>query len=106
MTVVPISNDFQVPRVVATLGITLFVQGLGLGPLLIGPLSEVYGRNITYRVSYALLILFSFGVTFSPNIGKYPTTRLQIPELSKAHLSFKLCFWCSASSLAFAGRRF
>lgn len=87
MTVVPISNDFQVPRVVATLGITLFVQGLGLGPLLIGPLSEVYGRNITYRVSYALLILFSFGVTFSPNIAVFLVFRFITGLCGSAFLS-------------------
>jgi hypothetical protein len=29
---------------VAALGLTLFVGGLGLGPLFVGPLSEFYGR--------------------------------------------------------------
>ena len=32
------------------LGVYLFVVGLGLGPLVAGPMSEIYGRNAIYRV--------------------------------------------------------
>jgi hypothetical protein len=36
---------FHVSHEVTILGISLFVTGLGTGPLLVGPLSEVYGTS-------------------------------------------------------------
>jgi MFS family permease len=42
---------------------------LGLGPLVIGPLSEVHGRNFMYRISYLLFFAFSWAVAFPPDIG-------------------------------------
>lgn len=66
-----VAKQFHVSHEVTILSISLFVEGLGLGPLLVGPLSEVYGRNIVYRVSYALFFIFSWPVAFAPNIGEY-----------------------------------
>lgn len=37
--------------------------------MLIGPLSEVYGRNPIYRISYFVFFAFSWAVAFPPNIG-------------------------------------
>ncbi|KAK7054503.1 hypothetical protein VNI00_003701 [Paramarasmius palmivorus] len=62
------AEEFHVSKIVTILSISLFVEGLGFGPLLVGPLSEVYGRNIIYRVSFVLLFAFSFAVAFAPNI--------------------------------------
>lgn len=36
-----VASEFHVSQEVAILSISLFVLGLGLGPLLVGPLSEV-----------------------------------------------------------------
>jgi MFS family permease len=68
------AREFHVSHEVTILGISLFVEGLGCGPLLVGPLSEVYGRSIIYRVSYGLFFIFSWPVAFAPNIGQYATT--------------------------------
>lgn len=38
-----IAEAFHVSHEVTILGVSLFVAGLGVGPLLVGPLSEVYG---------------------------------------------------------------
>ncbi|THH04362.1 hypothetical protein EW145_g5577 [Phellinidium pouzarii] len=62
------SLDFHVSKEVTILGISLYVEGLGCGPLLLGPLSEFYGRNPVYWVSYFLFFVFSFPVAFAPNI--------------------------------------
>lgn len=43
--------------------------GLGCGPLLLGPLSEFYGRTIIYRVSYALFFAFQFPIAFANHAG-------------------------------------
>jgi MFS family permease len=64
-----ISMEFNVSKEVTVLGLSLFVMGLGLGPLLVGPLSEVYGRNVVYQVSYLLFFIFSWPIAFAPNIG-------------------------------------
>lgn len=48
----------------------------GLGPLLIGPLSEVHGRNRIYQVSYFLFFAFSFPVAFAPHICRPPPSIL------------------------------
>ena len=63
------SRQFHVGKEVAILGISLYVMGLGTGPLLSGPLSEVYGRNIVYRVSFVLFFAFTFPVALAPDIG-------------------------------------
>jgi multidrug resistance protein len=63
-----LSRDFHVGTEVTILSVSLFLLGLGIGPLLTGPLSEVYGRNFVYRTSFALLTAFTFGVAFAPNI--------------------------------------
>ena len=64
-----VSRRFHVGQEVATLSISLFVIGLGVGPLFAGPISEIYGRNIVYRMSFALFFVFSFPIAFAPNIG-------------------------------------
>jgi MFS family permease len=64
-----IGKEFGVSKDVTILGISLFVVGIGLGPLFFGPLSEVYGRNIVYQVSYTFFFIFSWPVAFAPDIG-------------------------------------
>jgi hypothetical protein len=64
----PVARQFHVSEEAAILGVSLFVLGLGLGPLVAGPMSEIYGRNIVYRVSFALFFLCTFPVAFAPDI--------------------------------------
>jgi MFS family permease len=74
-----VRDSFHVGQEVATLSISLFVIGLGIGPLFAGPISEIYGRNIVYRMSFALFFVFSFPIAFAPNIGS--TVGLLFPRL-------------------------
>ncbi|KAH9979929.1 major facilitator superfamily domain-containing protein [Lactifluus volemus] len=67
----PVAREFHVGKEVAILGVSLFVLGLGLGPLVAGPMSEIYGRKVVYRVSFSLFFLFMFPVAFAPNISVY-----------------------------------
>ena len=76
------SESFHVGREVAILSMSLYVVGLGIGPLFAGPISEIYGRNIVYRMSFALFFVFSFPVAFAPDIGNpagLPFPRLLYP---------------------------
>jgi MFS family permease len=63
-------KSFGVSHEVAILGISLFVDGLGTGLLLVGPLSELYSRNLVYRVSYLLFLAFAFPVVFANDAGE------------------------------------
>ena len=73
------SHRFHVGREVALLSISLYVIGLGIGPLFAGPISEIYGRNVVYRTSFALFFVFSFLVAFAPDIGS--TAGLLFPRV-------------------------
>lgn len=63
-----VSRDFHVSNTIAILAISFFIFGLGLGPLFMGPLSEIYGRNLVYRISYTIFFLLNWPVAFAPNI--------------------------------------
>ncbi|PWN46595.1 MFS general substrate transporter [Violaceomyces palustris] len=62
-----IEREFGVSHEVAILGLSLFVIGLGIGPLLLGPLSEFYGRRPIYLVSYTSFFLLGLPVSFANN---------------------------------------
>lgn len=61
-------SSFNASQEVATLGVTVFVLGFAIGPLLWGPLSELYGRQVVFLVSYLGLAVFTAGATGSKNI--------------------------------------
>ncbi|KAG1728568.1 major facilitator superfamily domain-containing protein [Suillus lakei] len=82
------AQTFHVSHEVTILGISIFVTGLGTGPLLVGPLSEVYaGRNAVYEISYALFFIFTFPVVFAPNIAVFLVFRLITGFCGSAFLS-------------------
>lgn len=67
-TVDQIIDEFQCSEEIATLGISLFVLGFVIGPLIWAPLSELYGRQILYVISYGGLTAFNAGAAGSKNI--------------------------------------
>ncbi|KAK9895337.1 putative mfs-multidrug-resistance transporter [Cystobasidium minutum MCA 4210] len=56
---------------VVILGISLFVLGFAAGPLVWGPLSEVYGRRWILIGTYFMFTLWNAVAAASPNIGSY-----------------------------------
>lgn len=56
-----IMMEFKIGQEVATLGISLFVLGFAVGPLLWAPLSEVFGRQALFVGTYAGLTAFNAG---------------------------------------------
>lgn len=62
-------HRFGVSVEVATLGLSLFVLGFALGPLVWAPLSEVYGRRAVFVVSFAGYTAFSVATACSQNIA-------------------------------------
>lgn len=65
---VELMKEYHVGSVVAALGTSLFVFGFAAGPVLWGPLSELYGRKTVLAPSVFLYICFSFAVGASKDI--------------------------------------
>lgn len=56
-------------EVVPSLIVSIYVLGFALGPLVFGPLSEVYGRLAVYTVSGILYVASTVGCALSPGIA-------------------------------------
>ncbi|KAH6657513.1 major facilitator superfamily domain-containing protein [Truncatella angustata] len=53
----------------ATFVVSVFVLGFAFGPLILAPLSELYGRNRIYHVCNALFTIFTIACALATNIG-------------------------------------
>jgi MFS transporter, DHA1 family, multidrug resistance protein len=62
------SKEFNVSEIVMLLGVSLYVTGFALGPLLFGPLSERFGRKIPLFGAYALFVIFQIPVALGRNL--------------------------------------
>ncbi|KAL4894917.1 major facilitator superfamily domain-containing protein [Aspergillus ambiguus] len=62
-----IVKSFHIGQEVATLGVSLFVLGFAVGPLLWAPLSELIGRQLVFFISYFGLAAFCAGAAGSQN---------------------------------------
>ena len=60
---------FNISHEVSILGITLYVFGLAFGPLFLSPISELYGRRITFLSSLTFSIAFQCLTTWSKTIA-------------------------------------
>ncbi|KAG8625779.1 hypothetical protein KVT40_006180 [Elsinoe batatas] len=63
-----IIQEFGISQEVGVLGVSLFVLGFAIGPLLWAPLSEMFGRQVLFFTTYASLTAFNAGAAGSPNI--------------------------------------
>jgi DHA1 family multidrug resistance protein-like MFS transporter len=66
-----VTKEFGISRVAATLGLTLFVAGYGLGPLIWAPMSEIpqIGRNPVYILTLAVFVALQVPVALAGNLG-------------------------------------
>ncbi|KUJ20949.1 MFS general substrate transporter [Mollisia scopiformis] len=60
--------QFHIGDEVAVLGISLFVLGFAIGPLLWAPMSELFGRQVLFIGTYAALTAFNAGAAGAQNI--------------------------------------
>ncbi|KAJ6781083.1 hypothetical protein PWT90_03064 [Aphanocladium album] len=49
--------------------VSVYVIGYCFGPLLIAPLSEIYGRSPLYHICNVLFVIFSVACALAPNLG-------------------------------------
>ena len=61
-------KEFGVSREITILGISVFPLGYGIGPLILAPLSELWGRNSVYFVSYFVFIILFLPQALAKNI--------------------------------------
>lgn len=71
-----IAIHFHVSDTAAILSLSLYVLGLGLGPMLAAPISETYGRSVVYKISAPISMLFILGAGFSKSYGSLVACRL------------------------------
>lgn len=69
------AKEFGVAPEVTTLGTSLFVLGFGVGPLIWGPGSELFGRKAPLFVGYALFTIFQIPVAVAVNLETIMLTR-------------------------------
>ena len=87
LTYSQIRAEFHVSRLVATLGLSLFVVGLGLGPMILGPLSEFYGRRPIYIISFGFFMIWLIPCAVAKNIETELVSRFMDGFAGSAFLS-------------------
>ncbi|KAI2705858.1 hypothetical protein CBS147332_7102 [Penicillium roqueforti] len=70
-----VDKQYRISKEVGTLGVSLFLFGVGLGPLLWAPCSEVYGRKVAVLAPYAIAVALSFATAVSKDIQSLMITR-------------------------------
>ena len=60
--------EFGTARLVSTVGLSVYVLGIALGPLLTSPLSEWFGRKPIYLVSWSLFTIWNIPPAVAKNI--------------------------------------
>lgn len=96
-------EEFGISEVVATLGLTLFVAGYGLGPLLWSPMSEIpqIGRNPVYIATLAVFVALQVPTALAGNLGtllafRFLTGLFGSPALATVCIVFSWCLECGA----------
>lgn len=70
------NKDMGISEEVGTLGLSIFVLGLALGPMTLAPLSEYFGRSAIYIVSYGAFLFFLLGTALVQNLGGFLVLKL------------------------------
>ncbi|KAF6813831.1 major facilitator superfamily transporter [Colletotrichum sojae] len=61
--------EFGNSRIVSTIGLSVFVLGISLGPMFLSPLSEFYGRRPIYLVSWSMYVIWIIPSAVAKNIA-------------------------------------
>ena len=70
-----VATEFDVSTVVTSLATTMILLGFALGPLIWGPLSEIYGRKQVVLLPYFVCACFVFGCGASKDMQTICITR-------------------------------
>lgn len=67
--------EFGLSETVATLGLSLYILGLALGPMSLAPLSEFFGRSVIYIGSYAVFLVLLAATALVQDVGGFMALR-------------------------------
>jgi DHA1 family multidrug resistance protein-like MFS transporter len=62
------AKKFHVSEEVMVLGTSLFVLGFAFGPMVFGPLSELYGRKTPLFAGFVIFAIFQIPVAVAQNL--------------------------------------
>lgn len=87
--IIQIEDFFHVREEIAILSVCLYVLGFALGPLLWGPLSELYGRQSIYLITMGTSVLFEGTATASKpdRVATLVVLRFLVGSFSSAAIS-------------------
>lgn len=72
-----IMTDFQSEsEILRSFVVSVYILGYASGPLIIAPLSELYGRLLLYHVTNILYVIFTVACALSPNLESLIVFRL------------------------------
>ncbi|KAI1299716.1 major facilitator superfamily domain-containing protein [Xylaria venustula] len=63
-----VMDTFSISELVFELGLSAFILGFAVGPVIWGPLSELYGRRNVFLCTYLAFTLFTVGCSLAPTI--------------------------------------
>ncbi|KAF5386739.1 hypothetical protein D9615_001788 [Tricholomella constricta] len=69
-------RDLRISEDVAILGISLYVLGFALGPLVFAPMGEMFGRRIVFLVTLSVYAVFQIGGSLGHNLPTLLSCRL------------------------------
>lgn len=64
----PTAKEFGVSEEVMVLGVSLFVLGFAFGPIVFGPMSELYGRKLPLFFGMFTFAIFNIPVAVATNL--------------------------------------
>ncbi|KAK8061900.1 hypothetical protein PG994_008266, partial [Apiospora phragmitis] len=86
--VADLALEFHVTdTIVVLMTVSIYVLGFALGPLILAPLSELYGRLIVYHGCNVGYIGFTFGCAFSTNVAMFLVFRFLAGTMASGPLS-------------------
>nr|S4W288.1 RecName: Full=MFS transporter eqxG; AltName: Full=Equisetin biosynthesis protein G [Fusarium heterosporum]AGO86666.1 putative MFS transporter [Fusarium heterosporum] len=72
-----LATEFSITNsTVTAMTVSLYVLGFALGPLLLAPLSELYGRLVIYYGCNFVYVVFTIGCAFSTNVAMFLVFRI------------------------------
>ena len=71
-----VARHFGVGQTAALVPLTVYVLGLGLGPIVSAPISETYGRRAVYLLFFPPSLLMTLGAGLSQSYASFVICRL------------------------------
>ena len=67
-----LAEEFHITNTtIATMTVSLYLLGFAIGPLILAPLSELYGRLPVYHASSIIFLAFTIACAVSTNVGMF-----------------------------------